>query len=175
MCSKALVICALAISTPLIADEGMWTFDNPPAKRLQEVYGFTPSSAWLEKIRLASVRFNDGGSGSFVSPEGLMITNHHVGAACIQNLSAQGHDFVAEGFLAPSRDKEVPCPGYEVNVLMATADVTARVLGSVTPTMTDKAAGEARRAAMAQVEKECSDRTGQRCDVIQLLLVGADI
>jgi hypothetical protein len=146
----------------------MWTFDNPPAERLERVYGFVPTRAWLDKVRLASVRFNDGGSGSFVSPEGLMITNHHVGLGCVQNLSTREHDYVSAGFLAPSRDQEPACPGYEVNVLISTEDVSARVLGAVKASMSDKDAGEARRAASAQIEQECSKKTGERCDVITL-------
>src|SRR5688572_15865684 len=146
----------------------MFTFDNPPVKQLQEAHGFTPGTQWLDHVRLASVRFNDGGSGSFVSPDGLMITNHHVGLGCIQNISAQERDYVSDGFLAPSRDREPACPGYEVNVLMALEDVTPKVLGAVKPAMSDKEAGEARKAATARIEKECADRTSQRCDVIPL-------
>lgn len=163
------LVCAwLAAAPALLADEGMWTFDNPPVRRLEQAYGFVPTPAWLDKVRLASVRLNDGGSGSFVSPDGLMITNHHIGLGCVQNLSTREHDYVSEGFLAPSRDKEPACPGYEVNVLMDTEDVSARVLGSVKPAMSDLQAGEARRAATAQIEQECSKKTGQRCDVITL-------
>jgi hypothetical protein len=162
------VFLALALGPFSRADEGMWTFDNPPTKRLQEVYHFAPSPQWLEKVRLASVRFNDGGSGSFVSRDGLMITNHHVGLACIQNISSAEHDYVREGYLARTADKEPACPGYEVNVLMAIEDVTGRVFRALAPDMSDKAAGDARKAARAQIEKECSDKTGLRCDVIQL-------
>jgi len=157
-----------ALALPVLADEGMWTFDNLPLKLLQEKYGFTPTREWLDRVRLASVRFNDGGSGSFVSPEGLMITNHHVGLGCIQNISTQEHDYVANGFRAPSRDQEPACPGYEVDVLIAMEDVTSKVLGAVKPAMSDKEAGEARKAATARIEKECADRTGQRCNVIPL-------
>ena len=160
----ALAVAALSAS----ADEGMWTFDNPPRQRLHDVYGFEPTREWLEKVRLASVRFNDGGSGSFVSKDGLMITNHHVGMGCIQNISTREHDYVSEGFLAPSRDQEPACPGYEVNLLVALEDVTGRVLGAVVPAMSDREAGEARKAATARIEKECADRTHQRCDVIPL-------
>jgi hypothetical protein len=149
----AVVLAWLVLIAPLRADEGMWTFDNPPLKRLQEAYGFTPTPAWLEKVRLASVRFNDGGSGSFVSADGLMITNHHVGLACIQNLSTPEKDYVAQGYLAPSRDKEPACPGYEVNVLMSMEDVTQKVLGAVKPEMSDKEAGEARKAANADAAR----------------------
>jgi len=158
----------LLTAAPVSADEGMWTFDNPPLARLKEVYAFTPTPAWLDKVRLASVRFNDGGSGSFVSPDGLMITNHHVGMACIQNLSSAETDYVSSGYLAPSRGKEPACPGYEVDVLMSTEDVSARVLGAVKPAMSDKEAGEARKAAIASVETECAARTGLRCDVVTL-------
>src|SRR5262249_31722127 len=123
---------------------------------------------WLERVRLASVRFNDGGSGAFVSPDGLMISNHHVGLGCIQNLSSAEKDYVSTGYLAPARAQEPPCPGYEVNVLMNTEDVTPRVLGAVTAGMSDKAAHEARKAEIARIETECAKRTGQRCDVIPL-------
>jgi hypothetical protein len=150
------------------AGEGMWTFDNPPTRLLQDQFGFAPSPEWLDRLRLASVRFNDGGSGAFVSAEGLMITNHHVGLACIQNVSTAEHDYVKDGFYARARDKEAACPGYEVNVLMKIEDVTSRVLGAVKPAMTDKEAGEARKAATATLENDCSAKTGLRCDVVKL-------
>ncbi len=153
---------------PVLADEGMWTYDNPPLKRLKEVYGFEPTKQWLDNVRLASVRFMDGGSGSFVSKDGLMITNHHVGLGCIQNISTQEADYVENGFYAPSRDKEPACPGYEVNVLMSNEDVTAKILGAVKPEMSDKQAREARKAAIAGVENECATKTGLRCNVVTL-------
>ena len=165
---RTALLAVLALPALAAADEGMWTFDNLPLKLLREKYGFAPGKEWLDRVRLASVRFNDGGSGSFVSPDGLMITNHHVGLGCIQNISTEERDYVAGGFMAAARDQEAACPGYEVNVLVAMEDVTARVLGAVKPAMTDKQAGEARKAATARIEKECADRTGQRCDVIPL-------
>src|SRR5512147_1529285 len=100
--ATALLISALA-AAPLVADEGMWTYDNPPLARLKEKYGFEPTKEWLDRVRLASVRFMDGGSGSFVSPDGLMITNHHVGLGCIQNLSSAENDYVKNGYSAPTR------------------------------------------------------------------------
>ena len=101
---RAAIVTALCLVTgPLGADEGMWTLDDPPTPALQKRYGFTPSAEWLQNQRLAAVRFNDGGSGSFVSADGLMITNHHVGLGCIQNLSSAGHDYVSEGFYAVSQ------------------------------------------------------------------------
>jgi len=162
---------ALGIAFPAcsaLADEGMWTFDNPPSKALREKFGFEPTKEWLDKVRLASVRFMDGGSGSFVSPDGLMITNHHVGLQCIQNVSTKENDYVKTGFSAASRDKEAACPGYEVNVLSSFEDVTAKVQAALKPDMTDKVAREARKAAIAGIEKECNAASGQRCDVVTL-------
>jgi hypothetical protein len=162
-------LAALLLSTaPAPADEGLWTYDNPPRKPLLEKYGFAPTQAWLDKSRLASVRFMDGGSGSFVSAEGLMITNHHVGLGCIQNLSSAEADYVENGFYAPTRDEERACPGYEVNVLVSTEDATARVLGAVKPEMSDKDAREARKAAITRIENECNAATGLRCNVVTL-------
>src|SRR5262247_653943 len=99
----ALTCALLAPAALLAADEGMWTFDNPPARRLQEVYGFTPTPQWLDHLRLAAVRFNDGGSGSFVSPDGLMITNHHVAFGQLQKVSTQEKDYVKDGFHAKTQ------------------------------------------------------------------------
>jgi Peptidase S46 len=164
----AMVLCLLVSAGSAQAGEGMWTFDNPPTKLLQEKFGFTSSADWLDRLRLASVRFNDGGSGAFVSAAGLMITNHHVGLACIQNVSTAEHDLVKDGFYAQTRDQEIACPGYEVNVLMKIEDVTSRVLGAVKPAMSDKEAGDARKAATATIENDCSARTGLRCDVMKL-------
>jgi hypothetical protein len=157
-----------AFAATVVADEGMWTYDNPPLAQLKAKFGFEPTKKWLDDVRLASVRFMDGGSGSFVSADGLMITNHHVGLGCIQNLSAAANDYVKNGYYASTRDKEAPCPGYEVNVLQSTEDVTARVQGTVTPEMTDPQAREARKAASAGIENECSAATGLRCNVVTL-------
>ena len=158
----------LAAVLPLRADEGMWTFDNPPLERLQRDYGFTPSAAWLERLRLSSVRFNDGGSGAFVSPDGLMVTNHHVGLNCIQNLSTHDRDLVANGFVAPSRESEPACPGYEVNVLVSFEDVSSRVIGAAGKDRSDQEAREARKGAIADVESACASSSGLRCEVVTL-------
>jgi hypothetical protein len=161
-------LACLLLAAAAGADEGMWTFDNPPIRQLEERHGFTPTREWLDQVRLAAVRFMSGGSGSFVSAEGLMLTNHHVGLGCIQNLSTAEKDYVKNGFLAASRAEEKACPGYEVNVLLGMEDVTARVLGGVRPGMSDKEAGDVRKAAAAGVENECARRTGLRCDLVTL-------
>jgi hypothetical protein len=162
----SILLFCLAAPPALFAGEGMWTFDNPPVKVLEEQFRFTPTREWLDKVRLASVRFMDGGSGSFVSADGLMITNHHVGSTCIQNLSTADKDYISLGFLSPSRAQEPPCPGYEVDVLFKMEDVTAKVLGTVTAAMTDQDAAKARKAASARLEAECATASGLRCEVV---------
>ena len=157
----------LGISTSL-ADEGMWTFDNPPLKQLKERYGFEPTREWLDHLRLSSARFNDGGSGSFVSPRGLVLTNHHVALGQLQKVSSPAKDYVKDGFYARSEAEELKCPDLEVNVLVAMEDVTPRVRSALKQGMTDEAALKARKAEMAKIEKESLERTGLRSDVISL-------
>ena len=165
---RAALLAGVLLAAPTLADEGLYTFDNPPTKALMEKYGFEPTKDWLDRVRLGSVRFMDGGSGSFVSPDGLMITNHHVGLGCIQNVSTAENDYVKNGFYAPAREKEAACPGYEVNVLTAIEDVSAKVLGTVKPEMSDKDAREARKAAITNIENDCNAATGLRCNVVTL-------
>src|SRR5258707_12352169 len=90
------MLVATAISSQ--ADEGMWLFNNPPLKQLKEKYQFEPSPQWLEHLQKSSVRFNSGGGGSFVSPTGLCITNHHFGADALQKTSTRQHNYLKEGF-----------------------------------------------------------------------------
>lgn len=156
----------MAWSIPSLADEGMWTFDNPPRKQLKELYGFEPTQEWLDHIRLASVRVGDGGSGSFVSPNGLLLTNHHVGRGQLQKLSTKERDLVREGFYARTLEEELKCPDLELNILVSMEDVTAEVLGTVKQAMTPKEALDARRAAMAQITKESTEKTGLRSDIV---------
>lgn len=150
------------------AEEGMWTFDNPPVKQLQEKYGFTPSQEWLDHVRLSSVRFNDGGSGSFVSPTGLVLTNHHVALGQLQKVSSPEKNYVADGFLARTQEEELRCPDLELNVLVSMEDVTSRVLAAVKPGMSEKQANEVRKAVIAAIEKESLEKTGLRSDVVTL-------
>ncbi|NOZ94770.1 MAG: S46 family peptidase [Acidobacteria bacterium] len=164
----AVLVMSLAITGIARADEGMWTFDNPPVKKLQERYGFTPTKEWLDHVRLASVRFNNGGSGSFISPEGLVLTNHHVARGQLQKMSSPEKNYVKDGFLAASRDQEIKCADLELNVLMSMENVTKRVQGVVKEGMSDKEALDAKKAEIARIEKESMDATGLRSDVVTL-------
>jgi hypothetical protein len=146
----------------------MWTFDNPPLKLIKERYGFEPTREWLDHLRFSSARFNDGGSGSFVSPRGLVLTNHHVALGQLQKVSSTAKDYVKDGFYARTEAEEIKCPDLEVNVLVAMEDVTARVRSAVKAEMTDEAALKARKAEMARIEKESLEKTGLRSDVISL-------
>ncbi len=158
----------LALCLDSAADEGMYTFENPPKKTWKEKYGFSPDKAWLERAMTASVRFNNGGSGSFVSGDGLVLTNHHVGFDCIQKISTPDKDYVEDGFLAKTRDAEVPCPDLELNVLLSFKDVTGRVTKAMTAAKDDAGAARARKKVTADIEKECSGETGLRCNVVTL-------
>jgi peptidase S46-like protein len=150
----------------LFADDGMWTFDNPPRKQWKERYNFEPTDAWLEHIRLASVRLNDGGTGSFVSADGLMITNQHVASGQLQKVSSKEKDYTKEGFYARTNDEELKCPDLECNVLVSYEDVTTRVQSTVKPGASDKEASEQRKSAIAAIEREATAKSGLKCDVI---------
>lgn len=152
----------------LRTDEGMWTFDNLPLKLLKEQYGFVPSGKWVEHLRLASVRFNDGGSGAFVSKNGLILTNHHVALGQLQKMSTPRKDYVKDGFFAKSRAAEIKCPDLEVNVLASLDDVTERVRGAEDANASDKDRNDQRKAEIARITKESADRTGLRSDVVEL-------
>jgi hypothetical protein len=151
----------------------MWLFNDPPKKILLEKYHFDVSSSWLEHLQKASVRFNDGGSGSFVSAAGLVMTNHHVGTDCIQKLGTKQHDYIQTGFYARTPAEEAKCADLELDVLVSVEDVTARVNGAVTAGMDTSAAEKARRAAINSAEKESLDQTGLRSDVVTLYNGGA--
>ena len=166
--------CFLLALSPLVkADEGMWLFNEPPKKLLMDKYHFDATPAWLEHVQKASVRFNDGGSGSFVSPNGLVMTNHHVGTDCIQKLGTKEHDYIKTGFSALSQAQEPKCADLELNVLMSIEDVTARVNEGITPDMDGSASEQKQRANINAIEKESLDKTGLRSNVIMLYNGGA--
>src|SRR3954469_21543949 len=163
------LLCALALAPALHADEGMWTYDNFPSKKVQQKYGFSPDAQWLSEAQLSSVRLAGGCSGSFVSPEGLVMTNHHCAHSCIEQLSTKEKDFVAAGFYAPAPENEVKCPEIELNQLVQIGDVTARVQGATKGLKPGKEFNDKRKAAMAAIEKECAAGNDKlRCDVVEL-------
>ena len=166
---KRLVSTLIALSfllTPLFADDGMWTFDNPPLKQWKEKYNFEPTAEWLEKLRLASPKLG-GGSAAFVSPNGLLATNHHVASAAIGKLSTKERDLMKTGFYARTLAEELKAPDTEVTVLVSFDNVTDRVHGAA-GTGNESDAARQRAAAISGIEKECVQATSLRCDVISL-------
>lgn len=159
------VACGLSVAS---ADEGMWLFNDLPLGHLKERHGFEPSDAWADAVRLASVRFNNGGSASFISPTGLVLTNHHVGADTLGKLSTAERDLFSEGFLARTPEEELKAPDLELNQLISIADVTADIKAAVTDGMSPEDALDARRARIAEIESREKQATGLRCDVIPL-------
>lgn len=166
----AVMAAALTVAaTPqLRGDEGMWTFDNLPVKLLKERYNFVPEQSWVDHLRLASVRFNDGGSGAFVSKDGLVLTNHHVALGQLQKMSTPKKDYVKEGFFAKSNKEEIACPDLEVNVLVSMENVTDQVLKAVDPKAADKDQNEQRKAQISRITKQSTESTGLRSDVVEL-------
>jgi hypothetical protein len=162
-------IAAVLLAVPLLrADEGMWLFTNPPTKLLKEKYGFEPTKGWLEHVQKSCVRFPQG-SGSFVSPHGLAMTNHHVGLSTLQKLSSsKGKDYVKDGYYARTPGQEVKSVDTYVDVLWEIKDVTKRVKDAVKPDMTPEKAFEARRAVMAQIEEEAEKETKLHPEVVTL-------
>jgi len=158
----------VCLSDHAFGDEGMWLFNNPPLKQLKEKYQFEPTPQWLEHLQKSSVRFNSGGSGSFISAHGLCITNHHVGLDTLQKISSEKNNYVRDGFYAKSQKDEVKATDLELNALMSIEDVTDRVKAAVKPEMSADDANKARGNAIAQIEKESREKTGLRSDVVTL-------
>ncbi len=151
----------------IFADEGMWTFDNPPLKQWKERYNFEPTQEWLDHIRLASIRL-EGGSASFVSADGLIITNQHVASGQLAKLSTKEKDLIKDGFYARTQADELKTPDMEANVLVSFENVTERVQSSVKTGATDKDANAQRRAAISAIEKDSTEKTNLKSDVISL-------
>ena len=160
--------------SPLQGDEGMWLFSAAPKEYLKKKYGFEATDEWLDHVRLSSVRFNSGGSGSFVSADGLVMTNHHVGADDLQKLSTKENDYLKNGFHAKTRADEKKTTGLELNVLQKIEDVTAKVNGAVKEGMSAGEASDARRKAIDEISKAGSDAEKKiRTDVVTLFAGGA--
>ena len=159
---------ALLLALPALrADEGMWTFDNIPTQKIKAKYGVDLDAAWLKNLQLATVRF-PGGTGAFVSRDGLVVTNHHVGRGAIAQVSSAKADLVKDGFAAASRAQEIKVPGLELMMLVSMQDVTAQVNGAVKPGTADKDALTARRNALGELRKTEEAKTGLTCEPVTL-------
>ena len=167
-------LCAIATMTFFSAasetsgDEGMYLFNDLPAEQLKSRYGFEPTEAWADALRLSSVRFNSGGSGSFISSDGLVLTNHHVASDTLHKLSTPERNLIDDGYLAKSTDQELKAPDLELNQLVSIEDVTDRVNAAVSKDASVAESAKQRRAVIADIEKESTDKTGFRSDVVTL-------
>ncbi|HEX8700122.1 MAG TPA: S46 family peptidase [Myxococcaceae bacterium] len=164
---RLVVIAALLGAAPVLADEGMWTYNNFPSAKVKEKYGFEPSQPWLDKVRLSSARLAAGCSASFVSPNGLVMTNHHCARGCIEQLSTADKDYIAHGFYAKTAADELKCPAMEINQLTSITDVTER-LNTATQGLTGKQYNATLKAEMSKIESECATGPQVRCDVVTL-------
>jgi len=158
----------LLMNSLLLADEGMWTLDNLPLEKIQKEYNFLPSAQLLKKIQLASVRFNDGGSGSFVSKSGLILTNHHVAIGQLQKLSSKKRDLVKYGFYAKTQKEEIPCPDLEINILVNTREVTSEIQKEIEGLTNFEEIKSKKDKVIAEIEKSSFEKTGLRSNVITL-------
>lgn len=171
--ASAAFIILMANFSPLLGDEGMWLFNNPPKAYLKAKYNFEPTDAWLNHLQKSSVRFNSGGSGSFVSANGLVMTNHHVAADALQKMGTKDRNYYRDGFHAKTYAEEFKCEAMELNVLMSIEDVTERVNASSKAGAKAEDSFAARRAVISEIEKESLDKTSLRSDVVTLYQGGA--
>lgn len=169
LCALILLTLALQfVPVTTLADEGMWTFNNVPRADIKRKYGFDVTDDWLKRVQLASVRFNNGGSGSFVSPNGLVLTNYHIVEDIVGEVSTPEKDYAKEGFVARTQAEEIKAPSLELNVLQSIEDVTERINAAVKPGMSSGDASLVRRAAISSIEAESLKATGLRSDVVTL-------
>ncbi|MGZ3460913.1 MAG: S46 family peptidase, partial [Archangium sp.] len=165
--TRWLPVLLLLAAAPARADEGMWTFNNFPSDLVKARYGFAPSPEWLTNVRLSAARIAGGCSASFVSANGLVMTNHHCVRECAQQLSTPQNDYIAKGFYAATAQQERQCPTMEVNRLVEISDVTDQVLEAVKG-KEGAAFRDAQRAVVARLEKGCASAPDIRCDVVTL-------
>ncbi|HEU0124470.1 MAG TPA: S46 family peptidase [Bryobacteraceae bacterium] len=153
---------------PGLADEGLWLFNRFPKEELKKKYGIQLTDSFLQHLQLSSVRFNSGGSGSFVSSNGMLFTNHHVGAECIYKVSTKENDYMKNGFHAKTQADEKACPDLEVNVLLRIETVTDKVNAGIGESTAPAEANRMRQQNIAKLESACNKATGNRCDVVTL-------
>ena len=166
---RLLVILAFVVALPLAghANEGFWPFNRIPRAAIKQALGVDLTDKWIERVQQASVRF-PGGSGSFVSPEGLVLTNHHVSLATLHKISTPARDYASQGFVAPDRASEIKAPDLELLSLQSIEDVTAKVNAAVKPGMSTAETLAARRSAIASIETEAQAATGLQAETVML-------
>ncbi len=165
---KRLLLLTLTLSaSAALADEGMWTFDNFPKDKVKKAYGFEPDQAWLDKVRLSSARLAGGCSASFVSPNGLVLTNHHCARGCVADLSTAKQDYMKNGFHARTQAAEKVCPNFEINKLVEIRDITDKV-NAATKGLSGEKYVAAQKAIAASEEKACATSPDVRCDLVSL-------
>ena len=149
------------------AEEGMWTFDNFPSKTVGTKYGFTPSQDWLDHVRLSSLRIAGGCSASFISPEGLVMTNHHCVVGCVEQISTPEQNLEENGYSAKTPAEEKKCPDFELDQLVEIRDVSKDVQGAMAGKTGDEA-NKALHAKEAELQQSCGSDRSVRCDVVSL-------
>ncbi|MFU8822442.1 MAG: S46 family peptidase [Gammaproteobacteria bacterium] len=166
---QASVLLCLPLPLAAIADEGMWTIDNFPSARVAEKYDITIDETWLRAAQLATTRLENGCTGSFASPDGLVLTNNHCVWDCVRNLSSDERNLSDDGFMARERSGELRCPGEQISVLMAMEDVTSDV-GKAVEGLDDARANEARKARLTDLESACEEASGKTlsCEAVSL-------
>ena len=172
---KRFLVCLIMLNLSLCkfpaltrGDEGMYLFNDLPLELLEKRHGFRPDQAWADHLRLSSVRFNSGGSGSFISSNGLVLTNHHVASDTLHKLSTPERNLIDDGFLASTLEEELKAPDLELNQLVSIENVTDRVNQEVDESVSPEQAAKQRRAIIAKIEEESLEKTGLRSDVITL-------
>jgi hypothetical protein len=163
----AALLLAATLAPAALADEGMWAFNNLPRAEIKKRYGFEVTDEWVRRVQSATVRFPNG-TGSFVSPEGLVLTNYHIVEDIVGDLSTAERDLAKTGFVAHTREQEIKIPGLALDQLVRIEDVTARVNGAVKSGMSDAEAGAARQAEIGRIQDEAAKATGMRADVVTL-------
>jgi hypothetical protein len=164
----SIVLCVFAATVgPARADEGMWTFDNFPAAKVAKAYGFAPSAAFLQHVEKSSLRIAGGCSASFISPQGLVMTNHHCVVECVEQLSTKEKNYVEAGFYAKTGDGEIKCPGFELDQLASIQDVT-KTVRTATAGKSGRALIDALQAVEAKLSSSCGTTEAIRCDVVSL-------
>jgi hypothetical protein len=176
LCLRVFALLTLLIAIPAFGDEGMWTYHDFPRALVKQRYGIDITPAWLDRARLATVRLS-GCTASFVSPEGLILTNHHCAASCLDENSTGEKNLVKSGFLARTRERELRCGTQVADVLMAMENVTDKV-AAATRNLDDKAANDVRKKTLTQLEQSCEQRSAKtrtgplKCESVSLYAGG---